>query len=240
MIPDLAQIQFSRSGSQFTDFKFLPIESPRPADRHEEIFARRQQKFAKANIPPRKNSLFKTSPDSNQKDDAEPPRFQVDARLPNPPIVTCNEPLPLRILVQRLDQSSEPLALQVLQIELVGYTHVRAHDLARTESATWLLMSQSNMKMPVPTLEKSTSQEWKVPSKLWNNIPLPNTVAPSFDTCNISRTYELDVRVGLSHGALEAAKVCQSHSLVSPADNQATIDRSIMRLCWRLTFNSRN
>lgn len=192
---------------QFTDFKFLPIEPPRVLDRHEETFARRQQQFTKSGTSLRKNSLFKTSSQSDVKDDTVPPQFQIDARLPNPPVVTCNEPLPLRILIQRLDQSSEPVSLQVLQIELIGYTHVRAHDLARTESGTWLLVSKSNMNTPIPTQTNSASQEWKVPAQLWNNIPLPNTVAPSFDTCNISRTYELDVRVGLSHGAPEAAKV---------------------------------
>ncbi|KAL9620453.1 MAG: hypothetical protein Q9160_005038 [Pyrenula sp. 1 TL-2023] len=191
---------------KFTDFKFLPIEPPRAHDRHEETFARRQQHFTRSGTPLRKNSLFKTSPQSDEKDDTAPPQFQIDARLPNPPVITCNEPLPLRILVQRLDQSLEPVSLQVLQIELIGYTHVRAHDLARTESGTWLLVSKSNMNMQIPTLTNAPNQEWKVPAQLWDNIPLPNTVAPSFDTCNISRTYELDVRVGLSHGAPEVAK----------------------------------
>jgi hypothetical protein len=41
---------------------------------------------------------------------------------------------------------------------------------------------------------------WVLPSWLWENIPLPDTVPPSFDTCNISRTYELELTVGLTHG----------------------------------------
>ncbi|EDN05267.1 predicted protein, partial [Histoplasma mississippiense (nom. inval.)] len=36
---------------------------------------------------------------------------------------------------------------------------------------------------------------------MWDRIPLPTSVAPSFDTCNISRTYDLDIRVGLTHGS---------------------------------------
>ena len=46
-----------------------------------------------------------------------------------------------------------------------------------------------------------TTREWKVPSRFWEHKPLPNTVAPSFDTCNLSRTYELEIRVGLTHTA---------------------------------------
>jgi hypothetical protein len=89
----------------------------------------------------------------------------------------------------------------MLQIELIGITHVRAHDLNRTEFTSWILMSQANMNMPLGnSSEKKSPKEWKLPSRLWDHIPLPNTVCPSFDTCNISRRYELEVRVGLAHG----------------------------------------
>jgi hypothetical protein len=124
----------------------------------------------------------------------------VDARLPNPTIITCNERLPLRILVEKLSESTETVFLSMLQIELIGYTHVRAHDLNRSESSCWVIMSQSNMNIPLGEPSDPVGKEWKVPSRYWENLLLPNTVAPSFDTCNISRTYELEIRVGLSHG----------------------------------------
>lgn len=53
--------------------------------------------------------------------------------------------------------------------------------------------------------------EWKIDATMWNRIPLPNTVAPSFETCNIARTYELEIRVGLAHGSPGAIKVCTGH-----------------------------
>jgi hypothetical protein len=60
------------------------------------------------------------------------------------------------------------------------------------------------MTIPLGAPSDPVEKEWKVPSRYWENVPLPNTVAPSFDTCNLSRTYELEVRVGLSHGGREA------------------------------------
>jgi hypothetical protein len=39
--------------------------------------------------------------------------------------------------------------------------------------------------------------ELVLPDDVWKNVPLPNTVAPSFNTCNISRWYELDIKLGL-------------------------------------------
>lgn len=185
--------------------KFLPIEPPRPPDRQEETFARRKQQFQQYQSQPvRKNSLFKKS--DHEKQPVEPPTFQVDARLPNPAILTCNEPLPLRVLVQRLGDSDADVYLSMFQIELVGYTHIRARDLNRTESGSWVIKSLANMNMPLNMPKLKSQNEFKIPSTLWETVPLPNTVAPSFETCNISRRYELEIRVGLSHGVGGASR----------------------------------
>jgi hypothetical protein len=136
----------------------------------------------------------------------EPPAFQVDARLPNPAIVTCNEPLPMRILVEKLNDSAATAYLRMLQIELIGYTQVRALDLDRTETTTWILMSQANMNMPLGNPTEKGCKQWKLPSRLWNDFPIPNTVCPSFDTCNISRRYELEVRIGLAHATASGVR----------------------------------
>lgn len=94
----------------------------------------------------------------------------------------------------------------MFQIELIGYTHVRAHDLNRTESGSWVIKSLANMNMPLNVPNRKSQTEFKVPPHLWDNVPLPNTVAPSFDTCNISRSYELEIRVGLSHSMSGSAR----------------------------------
>ena len=125
------------------DFKFLPIEAPRPVDRHEETFARRKQQFQKYPTGPTKKGIFKKS--SGPEEEQEPPAFQVDARLPNPAILTCNETVPLRVLVQKLNDSDASVYLSMFQIELISYTSVRAHDLKRTESGSWVLTSMANM-----------------------------------------------------------------------------------------------
>lgn len=139
--------------------------------------------------------------------DGEPPRFSLDARLPNPAIITCNEPLPLRILVKRLNEGPDIIFLQSLQIDLIAYTKVRAHELSRTETGSWAITSMSNMKIPLGDPNDPSLKDFKIDSTLWNSVPLPNTVAPSFDTCNISRSYELEVKVGLTYGSPGHIKV---------------------------------
>ena len=181
------------------NIKFLPIEPPKPRNTHEETFARRKQQFQNYPAQPVKKSLFRRSPHPDVAPGVEPPIFQVDARLPNPAILTCNEALPLRILVQRLNNTFADAYLSTLQIELIGYTHVRARDLTRKERTPWILVSAQNLQLPLGSPSDKRTKEWKIPSRLWDNKLLPNTVAPSFETCNLSRTYELEIRVGLAH-----------------------------------------
>lgn len=183
---------------------FLPIERPRPLDRDGETYGRRKHQFQGFNGQPvRRRSLFKSG--SGALPDQEPLAFQVDARLPDPAIITCREPLPLRIIIERLNNSNSSIYLSMLQIELIGNTEIRAHDLHRKESGSWLLVSQANMGVPLEHPANKTNV-WTVPSHFWENIPLPSTVVPTFKTCNISRTYEVEIRVGLTHGLADGQK----------------------------------
>ena len=61
-----------------------------------------------------------------------------------------------------------------------------------------------------------TGTEWSLDSRMWNELPLPSSVAPSFETCNISRTYELEIRIGLSHGSVGNVKVRPIILFVTP------------------------
>ncbi|PGH14570.1 hypothetical protein AJ80_05890 [Polytolypa hystricis UAMH7299] len=184
----------------FADIKFLPIERPRPKVSGRERYARRQQQFSRAmGAPELKKGLFgKVMPPSPVDADLEPPKFSVDARLPEPAILTCNEPLPLRVLAAKLNDSSETLFLQLLQLELIAYTRLRAQDLEETVSGSWVLLSQSRLNIPLRDDKDTKGKEIAIDPSFWNRLPLPNSVAPSFETCNITRHYVLEVRVGIS------------------------------------------
>jgi hypothetical protein len=192
-----------------TPLNFLPIEPPRTGRLNEETYARRQHQFSRAPEKIRTKSLFSKASSSSLRDvGGEPLRVSADARLPNPSILTCNEPIPLRLLVRKVSESFETIFLQMLQIELISYTHVVAHDLRRTEGGSWVLLSRSNMSIPLGRGGDPAGTEWTLDPSVWNRIPLPSSVAPSFETCNISRNYELEVRIGLSHGSIGDMKVC--------------------------------
>ncbi|KAK0108920.1 hypothetical protein ONS96_002756 [Cadophora gregata f. sp. sojae] len=179
-------------------FRFMPIEPPRPPKTTNESYARRPFQFTAGLAPyAKKSSMFKKK--SAQLSDTAP-QGEVDARLPSPAILTCNEPLPLRLLVRKLNESAEQVFLMSLQVQLFGQTEVRAMDISRTETSTWVLMSLAGLSLPIGSPTDVLRTESLVDSKLWDRIPLPNTVAPSFHTCNLTRSYELEVRVGLGYG----------------------------------------
>jgi len=184
---------------------FLPIEKPRPSDGDGETYGRRKHQFKRTDTGTsiKKKPLFRK--DSNTATEEEPMSFQVDARLPNPAIITCREPIPLRILVELLNSSTSSIFLSMLQIELIDSTEIRAHDLHRRESKSTLLVSQANMAVPLEHPSSKTNS-WTIPSRFWDNVPLPTTVAPTFATCNMSRKYELEVRVGLTHGMADGIR----------------------------------
>ncbi|KAH7138644.1 arrestin [Dendryphion nanum] len=200
---------FKENPRAVANFTFLPIEPPRPAESDGEAYARRQHQFFE-NVPnvaagkmkkgffDRKDSSssIPTSPSIGT-----PPRFSIDARLPNPAILSCNKDLPLRIIVKNMSERTKNVYLQMLHIELIGYTKVRAHEVERVESNSWMVASFSNMAIPLGAPADPIGTEVPINPEYWSDKPLPNTVAPSFQTCNISRFYELEIRVGLGYGS---------------------------------------
>lgn len=204
---------FKENPRSIANFTFLPIEPPRPEKPDGEAYARRQHQFLevapsvagskKPGLFDKNNSAPPTPPSPISTANNIGPRVAIDARLPNPAILTSNHDLPLRLLIRNASKRSKNLYLQMLQIELIGYTKVRAHEVNRIESTSWILCSFSNMAIPIGSPNDPVDTEVPVNSEYWSGKPIPNTVPPTFVTCNLSRFYELEVRVGIGYGSYE-------------------------------------
>ncbi|KAF2470922.1 arrestin [Lindgomyces ingoldianus] len=202
---------FKENPRALANLTFLPIEPPRPTQTDGEAYARRQHQFLenppsvaagkKKGFFDRKDSSSSSSIPSTPSSSGPPPRFIVDARLPNPAILTCNKDLPLRVLLKNMSPRIKNVYLQMLQIELIGYTKVTAHGVERTESNSWIVASFSNMNIPLGNPMDPVGTEVPINPEYWSGKPLPNTICPTFQTCNLQRYYELEVRVGLGYGS---------------------------------------
>lgn len=216
---------FKENPRTYTPFNFFPIEPPRPPPTGSQVYARQKHAFtpfAEAPVKDKMKSIFGKKPNEPAPLSGDAPFISVDARLPEPAVLTCNQDIPLTILLKRLNACSDPVYLQSLQVALIANTKVRAHDVYRTEQNSWIIMSQSNMGMLIGSPADAEGTEVAIDDRLWRGNALPNTVAPSFETCNISRNYFLDVRVGLScsgssHSGKLSKKSAQSNVSFRPA-----------------------
>jgi hypothetical protein len=179
------------------------------------VYARQRHAFTpfpEAPVKEKMKSFFGKKPSEPTPRGADAPLISVDARLPEPAVLTCNQDIPLSILVERLNASTDPIYMQSLQVSLNANTKVRAHDVFRTEQNSWIIMSKSNMGVLIGSKTDSEGTEVAIDDSLWRGQVLPNTVAPSFETCNIARNYCLDVRIGLScSGPSYGGKVSKSY-----------------------------
>lgn len=178
-------------------FKFMPIEPPRPAVSSAEAFARRAHTFKPSTYQPQKKGLFGKTP---QPVTTDPFSVLVDARLPSPTILVCRTPLPLRLLVKKQTESTQQIFLRRLEIDLIGTTHVRAQNVVREEQSFFPVLNLHGIAVPIGSPGDQVGTESAVSPSLWDRVPLPPTVTPSFATCNLSRTYHLDLRVTISCG----------------------------------------
>ncbi|MCJ1419732.1 hypothetical protein MMC32_006088 [Xylographa parallela] len=179
---------------------FLPIEPPRVAPNQRESYARRNHQFAPFVPLPQKQSILRKQ-STGSISGTVPPKISIDGRLPDPAVITLNEPLPLRVIVKKLNETTEIIFLKLLQVELIGYTQIRAHELQRKETSSWVIVSLANLTIPLGNSNTPINKDMEIDKKLWGTTPLPNSVPPSFDTCNLTRSYELEIRVGLSYGS---------------------------------------
>jgi hypothetical protein len=184
-------------------FKFMPMDPPRPEPTGQESFARRQHAFDSGlSTWARKKSIFSKKSQTSAEDAPILPSVQVDARLPSPSILTCHEPVPLRIILKHKNQSPAQIFLTSIQIELIGHTTIRASTVQANKSNIWVIATAANLSIPVGKPNAPADTESTVDNSLWNQVPLPNTISPTFKTCNIQRNYELKVTVGLGYGTV--------------------------------------
>lgn len=62
------------------------------------------------------------------------------------------------------------------------------------------LLNLSGLSVPIGGDGSPHGEELEADPNLWRSTCLPDTVPPSFKTCNISRSYQLEIVLGLSHG----------------------------------------
>jgi hypothetical protein len=96
------------------------------------------------------------------------PNGEVDTRLPSPTVLTCNEPIPLRIILRKLNESPEQAYLMSLQMHSIGSTEVRVGDVIQVETSIWTVMGLNGLLMPIGSPSDTLHMETMVDKMLWD------------------------------------------------------------------------
>lgn len=227
---------------------FLPLEPPRPPPTTAETFARRKHEFittpqSAAHSPTRRRFLSvlrKGGPTSPTL--SIPIRFSVEARLPSPPVIVPGEPLPLRIMLTKLDPFHEVVVMRTLQITLLADTHIIAHELFKDDLTQFLLLSKADLHLPFGDRDAPPNELLEMDPSLWSARTVPDSVPPNFTTCNISRCYQLQVEIGLSlassvhYDVQSPSPLLPSPPFSSPLYTADKLNRlSLLNCPWKFT-----
>lgn len=131
------------------------------------------------------------------------PRGELFIRLPQPTNVICSKHVPVALMLRKLNKCSKHLFLVSFTMHVISQVKVKVDGMVRTDSSTWVVANINGLSMEIGSASDEEGTECNISQVLWGQFPIPNSIGPSFRTCNISRSHELDIRVGLGFGTIE-------------------------------------
>lgn len=139
-------------------------------------------------------------------------RFYFEARFPQDGGLTPMSPLPIKLFVLFMIQPDQlnfsTLYMGDFTMVLYANTEVKAQTSNKQSNLQLRLDTDNSSKLSIPVSKAvvsnarhaSGSQLWEVevdPSVL-RSVTIPDYVPPTFTTCNIRRTYALEINAGFS------------------------------------------
>jgi len=207
---------FTRNLRHIAPFVFCPIEPPRPATTTQ-LFVRKKHTLSSAptnggGASTLFSGLFR-KPSAAQGNSGT---IVFEARMPNPPIIVPTEAVPLTLLVRRDQGSRGVIYIRSVQIMLGTTTYIAAQGFRRELGYLLPLLNVGGLNITVPEDKNEISI---LPGDLVQHVStttgtattgkgaqgggnrgliVPDTVPPSFRTCNIARKYTLVLQLGVS------------------------------------------
>ncbi|KAL5342512.1 hypothetical protein BJX70DRAFT_394731 [Aspergillus crustosus] len=135
-----------------------------------------------------------------------PSTCSVRAKLLNGPYILLGQPLSLAIDILDLNQRSADISLHDFQSMLLEKTEIRARSSKDTFTRSWVIQTIANLRQPLVishshnTTDRRAGPVLSVDDSLWKRHHIPLFLTPTFETCNISRSYKLAIRLGVGFG----------------------------------------
>jgi hypothetical protein len=191
---------FSRNLRHIVPFVFCPIEPPRPPPQNTQIFVRKKHTLAvapKAADPGFWGGFFRKGPALAGNGGT----VAFEARLPNPLIIVPTEPIPITLILKRDAGSQGVVYIRSVQIMLGITTYIAAQGYRRELGYLLHILNAGNLNITIPPADNQiiiNPAELLQQGPRSNGLSLPDTVPPTFRTCNVARKYTLVLQMGVA------------------------------------------
>lgn len=126
---------------------------------------------------------------------------QINVKLLNGPCLFSQNYIPLAIEINQLRGDRSELRLNDFQTMLIETTEIRVGDSIESLQRCWIIQTMTNMNESLFGEGMPLGDSADLPSSIWSAHPVPSSITPSFEICNIKRTYQLEVRLGFLVGS---------------------------------------
>ncbi|KAL4798789.1 hypothetical protein BDV19DRAFT_356148 [Aspergillus venezuelensis] len=154
-----------------------------------------------------------------------PTTYEVKATLLSGPLLNQGQPIPLAVELKgprttpgaRFYHSDA--SLHDFQSMLLETTELRARGTSETNKQSIIIQTVSNLREPfLPTSASASAPDsdsdiaptstTALNNQLWTRYTVPESLSPTFETCNISRSYTLTIRLGIKFG-VDSTKIVE-------------------------------
>lgn len=117
----------------------------------------------------------------------------------NGPFLLLGHPILLNVDVVNLnlDECKSGVFLRNFQTMLIETTEVRARGSMEVHTRSCVIQTTTRVQHEPNAMVGST---WSFDDSLWSQHCVPLHLTPTFETCNISRSYKLEIRLGIEFG----------------------------------------
>lgn len=102
--------------------------------------------------------------------------------------------LDVNVINLDLDECKSGVFLRNFQTMLIETTEIRARDFMEVHTRSCVIQTSTRLQNEPQSMAGSTL---RFDNGLWSQHCVPLHLTPTFETCNISRSYKLEIRLGI-------------------------------------------
>lgn len=127
--------------------------------------------------------------------------YEIEAELVNGPFLLLGHPIALEVKIMNMNDGQAAISLRDFQTLLLEMTEIRARGSMQSHTRPWIIQTMTNLCQPLVAEDRPTfGSVLRLDDRLWSRHRVPIHLTPTFETCNLSRSYKLEVRLGIDFG----------------------------------------